>query len=94
MEFCHKHGSVKVNRNGRFYCGPCVLEIGRKYKNDLLEQSKKCPNDPSHGVLLDAVTDTMQIQLSGPIYVCPFCPGQEWDHYPLQKNTLSVDRCN
>lgn len=85
MDWCHRHECIKVNRDGIFYCGQCLLELGREHRNNRIEETMKCPNNPSHGVLINAVTDPIGLQMNGPIYVCPFCPGQEWDHYPLQR---------
>lgn len=46
---------------------------------------RTCPNDSRHGELIEVSSHNRLI------YMCPFCPGMEWDHYPRMRKQLETE---
>lgn len=91
MNFCVSHNMYKVERGGVWYCGGCVLSEGRRKRERDMSVFRTCPNDSRHGELINASNHPIAAQMGGLIYVCPFCPGEEWDHYPRTRKQIETE---
>lgn len=67
------------------FCKTHNMYEGRRKKEWDASVFRTCPNDSRHGELIEESSHHSLI------YVCPFCPGMKWDHYPRMRKQLETE---